>query len=109
MYAGQKQYFDQIRIERKFEEFKNHQQMTLKIPVVPEYSYLISGSFVAEFGILTPGENLTSQGEIERLTRNLGCFIKYDFVFRDLIDEEPIIIETKKILIKINLYLCQKD
>ena len=62
--------------------------MNLKIPVVPEYSYLVSGSFKAEFGTLSPSENLTMPGEIERLMKNPGCHIKYDFKFTNYIESK---------------------
>ena len=78
---GQKTY-KQIRIQRDFEEFRDMSAMKFKIPVIPEYSYRVIGSFRAKFGTLSPGKEMIFPGEIERLMKNLGCDVKYDFIFK---------------------------
>ena len=57
---------------------KSHLNFTLS--VVPEYSYLVSGSYTTRFGKLSPGKNISKEGEFEILMKKVGCFIRNDYV-----------------------------
>ena len=74
------QYLEKINIHKDFDELED---LDISITVFPEYSYLISGSFKTKYGILTPSENFTSQGEFERMMNKVGCNIKNEFYFSE--------------------------
>ena len=80
---GKRQFLKQIRIQEDFEKFAALPGMNLTIPVIPEYSYLISASFRAEFGSLTPSMNTSIPGEFESLMKKVGCSVKNNFYFKD--------------------------
>ena len=78
---GENKYFDPIKLEEDFVESETG--LTLMVTVIPEYSYLIKGSFKTRFGSLTPSESISSSGEFERMMDKVGCNIKYDFYFQN--------------------------
>ena len=79
---GENKYFDPITIEEDFDTTTGH-PLDLSVTVIPEYSYLIRGSFKTRFGSLTPSESISSAGEFERMMDKVGCNIKNDFYFQN--------------------------
>ena len=71
-----------MEFKEDFIHYENIGVMNLTIPVVPEYSYLITGSYRTNFGSLT-SKNLSVAGEIENMLRKVGCYIRKDFVFNE--------------------------
>ena len=72
-------YNKNMTIKKHFE----NQMLSFEVEVYPEYSYLVSGIYVTDFGNLNSGRNFSSAGEVERLQEKVGCNIKNDFYFKN--------------------------
>ena len=89
---GKTRYFKKIQIEENVADLMKSDSKGVKItiPVVPEYSYSITGSYTTRFGRLTPSESFSVEGEFENMMKKVGCYIRNDFVFPsrgDAVDE----------------------
>ena len=89
---GKTRYFKKIQIEENFDDLMKSDSKGVKItiPVVPEYSYSITGSYTTRFGKLAPSSQFIIEGEFENMMKKVGCYIRDDFVFPsrgDAVDE----------------------
>ena len=80
-FLGESKVFEKIKIQEDFRNHKNSSGIQITIPVEPEYSYQIFGSYTTRFGRLTPSESISIEGEFEDMMMKVGCYIRNDFVF----------------------------
>ena len=80
-FYGEPELLKPLRFFEDFENFQNSPGIELQLNVVPEYSYLISGSFRTKFGSLTPSKNVSVAGEFENMMKKVGCSIKNNYHF----------------------------
>ena len=69
------------------EEFKNYESLNgilAKIPVVPEYSYIVTGSFFTKIGRLTSSPEVIVPGEFENMMKKVGCYVRNEYIPKDL-------------------------
>ena len=65
------------------EEFRNYAMLggiRVSIPVVPEYSYTISGSYFTKIGRLTSSPEIKIPGEFENMMSKVGCFVRNEYL-----------------------------
>ena len=77
---GKEEFFPEIKITEEFKTFGDRPGISLKVPVVPEYSYIITGSFVTPFGRLSPSPELRIPGEFENMMKDVGCFVRNEYI-----------------------------
>ena len=69
------------------EEFKNYESLDgilAKLPVVPEYSYIVTGSFFTKIGRLTSSPEVIVPGEFENMMKKVGCYVRNEYIPKDL-------------------------
>ena len=77
---GLDQEIKQIKIEEDFENFSGMNGIHITLPVSPELSYKIKGSFKTDFGLLTQSEDVVTPGEFEIMMKKVGCYVRNDYV-----------------------------
>ena len=77
---NEQQYFEKITLVESFNETGI---IDFSIPVIPEYSYKISGAYQSPYGSLHMSRNITLKGEIERMMTKVGCYIRNNFYFQN--------------------------
>ena len=75
---GKSQEFPANHIHYEFDQF-GEGGINVTVPVIPEYSYKVSGYFKADFGRLRPSEELSLPGEFELLMKQVGCFVRNEY------------------------------
>ena len=80
---GKPKILTEIKLEEDFENYNEREGIKISIPVVPEYSYKISGAYKTRFGRLTTSPEVVVPGEFENMMNKVGCYIRNDFVFQE--------------------------
>ena len=76
-----------LKIRSVREDFKNYDSLggiLVRIPVVPEYSYIITGSFFTKIGRLTSSPEVRIPGEFENMMNLVGCFVRNEYLPENL-------------------------
>ena len=77
---GLDQETTQIKVEEEFANFGGLKGILITIPVSPELSYKIKGSFKTDFGLLTQSKEVVTPGEFEIMMQKVGCYVRNDYV-----------------------------
>ena len=75
---GHSEMFDNFTIQKYF---NGDDKISGTIPVIPEFSYHVSGFFTTDFGDLRPSKNISFPGEYERMMEMVGCYIRQSLIF----------------------------
>ena len=69
------------------EEFKNYESLggiLARLPVVPEYSYIVTGSYFTKIGRLSSSPEVKIPGEFENMMKKVGCYVRNEYLPDDL-------------------------
>ena len=81
---GKDQMFPKKVVREEFKNYKSLSGILARLPVVPEYSYIVTGSYFTKIGRLSSSPEVIVRGEFENMMKKVGCYVRNEYLPDDL-------------------------